>query len=260
MAWLAITRGGFGDVWLHDTRTAAYLHPLTQYGDALVGGPDDLARQYNRLEWPSLRVMAGLGESTVDTAHLTRREYQRIQDLQAPTLFDALVARASRPPSDPQQICDIVSRDRRTGTDMAKKKSDAPEAPTVVKTAVASEKTAGGLNLTRGPKGVPLDAVIHLMADTKGVQYGPDNNPKKPGSKTHGRFACYSHGMTIQQAIDAGIQTGDLTYDRDHGFVQFHGGSVAPASAPAPVEASEDDVEGSEEESHEEASEDEEVG
>lgn len=238
MVWLAVTRGGTGDVWQFDSRAEAYNHPIVQYGDVLLGEPGDLVHHYNRLSWNDARTVAGLGVSSVGVAAMSRREFAALQELQADQLYVSMQARARVPPTDPRIVCEIVSRDRRIGASMAKKKADAPDAPAAVKDVApkaAREDGPGGSNLppvVRGPKGTPLDAQIHLMLDTKGVQYGPDNNPKKPGSKTHGRFAMYTHGMTVQQALDAGIQTGDLSYDRDHGFVQFHGGTAAVAPAP----------------------------
>lgn len=236
MTCLAVTRGGHGDVWLFDTRTVAYLHPLVQYGDALVQGPTDIVHQYNRLDWNTLRSVAGLPPAQLPD---TPREWRMFAEFQADQVYDALVKRASRPPLDPQQICDMVSRDRRLGT-MAKKKDTAPADVTAAQApAVAgAAATAGSLPTTRGPKGVPLDAVIHMGKNKEDKHYGPDNNPKKPGSKTHGRFAKYSHGMTVQQALDVGIPTADLVYDREHGFISFVGGTAGAApSAPAPQAA-----------------------
>jgi hypothetical protein len=90
----------------------------------------------------------------------------------------------------------------------------------------------------RGPKGVPLDAVIRFGVDKAGNKYGPDNNPKKVGTKTHGRFGTlYQDGMTIQQAMDAGLPTADLVYDRDHGFIQFEGADFPSAATAAGVPA-----------------------
>ena len=251
MVCVAVTRGGFGDVWLFDSRTEAFLHPIVQYGDALLLGPEDLVYQYNWLEWNNLRRLAGM--EPLPPADLTRRQHLAISGQQSGRIFEALLARASRPPSDPQQTCDIVSRDRRLGT-MAKKKEDAPKPPAGTVRVAPTPKDGDAVSPVgvRGPKGVPLDAVIHMGHNKDGVPFGPDNNPKKPGSKTHGRFALYVQDMTIEQAIAAGIPTADLVYDRDHGFIKFHGGTPAGSAAPAGKAEPKEKIELSEEEQIEE--------
>lgn len=220
MVCVAITRGGLGDVWLFDTRTAAYLHPLVQYGDALLTTASDVVSQYNKLEWQSLRALAGLPLAILPT---TPREWQMFAEFQADHILDSLTKRAVRPSSDPQQICDTVSRDRRLGTIMAKKKDTAPADATTTAAASTETKVAGQV---RGPKGVPGDAVVQMGTDTAGAKYGPDNNPKKVGSKTHGRFAGYVEGMTVTEALATGLTTADLVYDAAHGFVSFVGGTA----------------------------------
>lgn len=228
MACVAVTRGGFGDVWVFPTRTEAFLHPLVQYGDALLLDPSSLTDQYNRLEWRSLRLLAKLPPGELPE---NRRHSRGMMETQAPQIFEALVRLAQPAPSDPAEVCRLVTQDRRLGT-MAKKKQDAPadaaSSPTEGATAASNLPAQ-----VKGPKGVPADAVITMGKDKEGKDYGPDNNPKKAGSKTHGRFQSYQTGMTIQQALDAGLTTADLNYDKEHGFISWTGGSQQPASAAA---------------------------
>ena len=235
MTCVAITRGGFGTAWVFKTRTAAFLHPIVQYGDALLCGPGDMVAQYNTIEWNNLRYLLGLPPALM--TGLPPRGVRELKAAQAPGMWDALLRLAVGPPSDLQRICDIVAKDRSMGPTMAKKKEGAP-ADAVANEATGLTNEAKTSNLptpVRGPKGTPQDAVITLGTDAQGNKYGPDNNPKKPGSKTHGRFASYYDGMTIAQALEAGLTTADLVYDRDKGFVSFSGGTIAavPAAAPA---------------------------
>ena len=44
-------------------------------------------------------------------------------------------------------------------------------------------------------------------------------NPKRPGSKSHARFEMYKHARTRAQYIEAGGTTADFAYDLEHGFV-----------------------------------------
>lgn len=46
-------------------------------------------------------------------------------------------------------------------------------------------------------------------------------NPKKPGSAAHGRFAKYKTGMTVMQALRAGVTTEDLTWDTKKAFIRI---------------------------------------
>lgn len=62
--------------------------------------------------------------------------------------------------------------------------------------------------------------VITLLVDDKGVPYGPDNNPKKIGSKTASRFEAYKNGITVKEALAAGLLSADIQYDAEHNFIQ----------------------------------------
>lgn len=44
-------------------------------------------------------------------------------------------------------------------------------------------------------------------------------NPKKPGSASYERYAKYQPGMTVQEALNAGVTTGDIKWDSERGFI-----------------------------------------
>lgn len=69
--------------------------------------------------------------------------------------------------------------------------------------------------------GFDLTSKITLLCDKDGKPYGPDNNPKRPGSATSTRFAMYKNGMTVEEAVHLGIQSGDLTYDVGKMFIKI---------------------------------------
>lgn len=46
-------------------------------------------------------------------------------------------------------------------------------------------------------------------------------NPKKPGSKAYERFARYVDGMTVSEALKAGLTREDLRYDVAHKFIDI---------------------------------------
>jgi hypothetical protein len=78
----------------------------------------------------------------------------------------------------------------------------------------APEPKSNGTPRTRGLRGVSESAVITVLAAT---------NPKRPSSKSYGRFALYVNGMTVKAALDAGVLTPDLAWDSKHGFITIEG-------------------------------------
>lgn len=62
----------------------------------------------------------------------------------------------------------------------------------------------------RGSPNFPSDGVISLRVES---------NPKRKGSKSFDRFAHYKNGMTVEQAIKAGVLFADLKWDSEHGFI-----------------------------------------
>lgn len=63
----------------------------------------------------------------------------------------------------------------------------------------------------RGRQGAyPRDAKISLL--TK-------ENPKREGSASYKRFEKYKNNMTVQQALDAGLEWPDFRSDQAHGYI-----------------------------------------
>jgi hypothetical protein len=58
------------------------------------------------------------------------------------------------------------------------------------------------------------DAKITLLAK---------ENPKRPASDAYKRFAKYKTGMTVGEALKAGVTSGDLAYDVKHEFIRIAG-------------------------------------
>jgi len=54
-----------------------------------------------------------------------------------------------------------------------------------------------------------------------------DENPKKPGSKAAARWELYLEGMTVKEALAAGITRSDLRFNADNEFIALSkGGAV----------------------------------
>lgn len=233
MSCIVVTCGGWGDVWSHETRTEAWLHPLTQYGDALIESSRDVLDEYNAYEWPRLAEFVDIKLTAHDLMSLASgvdREARAVRERTVDTIWACLQSAAEPALTNPEAICEQVSRDKRRST-MAKKE------PTVK---VVAEKKAPAEKTASGPRGTPHDAVIRLQVDAKtGKTYGVDHNPKKAGSKGAERFAMYEDGMTVKAAIDSGIWAADITWDIGKGFIALEGGTHKAPKAPkaaAPAE------------------------
>jgi len=221
---LVVTRAGWGDVWSHESRTHAWLHPLTQYGDAILDGPESIISEYGAYEWAAAADLAQVTLPELDLQILRQgavRECRAVMARTAGLLWDALLDAASPALTDPSRVCEQVSRDRRNTT-MAKKEA-APK--------VHAEKPAGEKK-SAGPRGTATDATIHMLFDKSGKQYGADNNPKKVGSKGHERFAQYVDGMTVEAALKAGVWAADVSWDVSKGFIELRGGTPKAEKAP----------------------------
>ena len=64
------------------------------------------------------------------------------------------------------------------------------------------------------------DWKITLLNDPKGEPYGPNNNPKRKGTESAERFSRYRNGMTVGQAKEAGVTSGDINWDAKKGFIE----------------------------------------
>lgn len=210
-------------MWLFDSYEEADSHPIVQYGDVICRGPEHIRTQYNRLELPDL--LRRLGDESFRKEVLVKmggpEGREAVLGRYQNSIWSRMCAAASRPPESAEETVAIVVRDRklsRTEGRQTKERdmNDTTEAPAKEKKAKAPKedkvKTIGGYNL--GDK-------ITLLCDKEGKPYGPDNNPKRPGSATSTRFALYKNGMTVEEAITLGVQSGDLIYDVGKMFIKI---------------------------------------
>ena len=224
MVCLAVTRGGWGDVWRFKDRQSADLHPLVQYGDAILDESDPISRQYNVLEVGRLIEMTGdekLRQSVLMPIHpdrgLGQSERVRRLDERSEEIFAALLRISKDPPTEPTEVLNLIRSDRiamiKEGRDMADEKN---------KTG-ANAGAAAAPKPAKEPKAPKYrdDQVITMGADKDGKKFGGDNNPKRAGSLAHARFAHLKDGMTVGAFVKAvGNQAtafGDLDYGIKHG-------------------------------------------
>ncbi len=91
------------------------------------------------------------------------------------------------------------------------KREDAPNAPQSPPGG-KDEGKDGEKKARKSRSTVNTDAVITLIAE---------GNPKRPGSAAHGRFAFYTSGMTVKQALEAGVTMADIHHDSSKGFIKL---------------------------------------
>jgi len=208
-----------------DVRAAA-MHMLVGPGDAVCSSHYDVARTWNELNMPSLaryledHALAREIESFV--ANTTEQiKIDRYLTICAEQLWRRMKDRALYPPTD-EKAAEMIRE-----IEMAKGKKKAPEVADG-DPFEASEKPAK-VKKAKAPKvpGVvrtklPVNATIHLLTNEKtGVPYSKENNPKRPGSKSHARFV-YDEGMTVGEALAGGIILAtDIQWDIDHKFIRL---------------------------------------
>jgi hypothetical protein len=226
MSAVGITRNGFGDVYVFSSREEADMHPIIQYGDAILAEPADLTDQYNILQFPRMlqltcdqRLVDRIGEYLASLEGKTNTAKYRQMEQFLPEIFEAMVRNGAEPPEDPAEIIQLIRRDRqlhnrKTGVDYMAEKAAAENK----KDAAPKEKKEAA------PKKVkyPGDHVITMLADKDGKTYGKDHNPKRAGSNSAARFASYTNGMTVEayNKLYPEFATGDLDNDIAKNYIK----------------------------------------
>lgn len=219
MPCIAVTRGGLGDVWLFDSLKQADEHALVQYGDAICEDESRLTRIWSNLEL--VRFATRFGEERLAAEMSEKRKIAEYTG----KLWNLLVSVAKRPPADPAEVLRLVAEDRKqtraTGLIQRSHPSegiaimaDAKTEPKEKKAGIRQAKYAG-------------TSVISFGRDEKaGKNYGPQpdgsfHNAKKAGSGAADRFSKLKAGMTLDEAIAAGVTRGDINWDVGQGFIKL---------------------------------------
>lgn len=227
MTCVAVTRGGWGDFWLFETAQEADLHPLVQYGDAILAEPHDIARKYNVLEIGRFVSKLGLAElgvsilSKIDS-ELPNRKNIEVVEQYSEQIWERMVKAARKPPVRPVDVFNLVQQDRQLmiqeGHMAAKDKTQTTD----------GEKTKA--ERTPRPPKYAAKQRITLLDDKDGKKYsGKDNNPKRAGSKAHTNFSFLKDGMTVEAYVkavgDQAVAFTELDYCAKKGYL-----SVADAA------------------------------
>lgn len=225
---VAITRDGRGDLWAFGSFAEADTHPLVQYGDRIVDGPQSITKRLSLAEIPRIlrrcnrEDLAERIRMCFDAASHAQR-VQRVNEY-AKHVWTALAESARPAPSDPEELVKLIVRDRKLSIEESKTME--AETPT---TEAATEATKA--KKTKAPKAegeAPApkaerynrEHTIRLLSNAEGVKYGPENNPKRAGSASHDRFALYEDGMTVGAAVEKGVKSEDIAWDVRKGFIE----------------------------------------
>jgi hypothetical protein len=232
MVCVAVTRGGFGAIFKFESERDAFFHPVVQYGDAIIQGPDDLLKLYNRLEWTRLMSAAGYQNQILQEAmiHLGVTEGRLARAKSAPDIWRLLCERAKDPPNTLGEIVDIVRADR-TASDQPKETKRMSEAQTTETTKTPASPRTGNVDPT---------ASINFGVDKEGKPYGAENLPYRADSNRAGRFLKLQPGMTAADAVKAGIPARYLEVMHEKGFIVLN--PPPPPRAEAEVENDEEEA------------------
>lgn len=81
---------------------------------------------------------------------------------------------------------------------------------------------SGGLGTVRGNASMGTYAPADLISANHKVRLLVASNPKRIGSASRARFALYRPGMTVAQAISAGVRSADVRWDLAHQFIELY--------------------------------------
>lgn len=109
-------------------------------------------------------------------------------------------------PTEQEEI--VMSTAKPTPTPAAKAPTAAAKAP-----AAPKEKKAAK------PRKFESNDTIHFAADKDGKKYGPDNNPKRPGSAAHKVFGLYKEGIKVSDFVKAGGSAGDIAWNVERKYI-----------------------------------------
>lgn len=223
MSCILVDAGGTGRVWRMPSERDAYWHALYTPGDVVCSSEEHVLSRWGQHDLP---MVAELTQSEAVVGFVREREAQlrvttpsdrAAAEARAETarrIWPALLAIAQEPPSEDEKLAAELLRARRMAT--KERVMTDKNATTTAAAGKAADKTPKEKTVA----GYPATSKLKFGADKEGKPYGKDNNPKRPGTATHTRFAGYRDGMTIAQALETGLTEADVAHDLKKGFVK----------------------------------------
>lgn len=243
---VVVTRNGSGDWWRFPSYKDAFESPIFQYGDAICQGPQFIEKNWTGLEFPwLLEVLVSPVERSRILMNVKEKGWNtwaKVLDHYRDFLWAKMVEKCNEPPVDLNAIFEIVVSDRRTPNKdvrtMAKNPASNPNTPATTDqiedtstentaadaTTATGDATEAGTTKRKPPVREPKfknEMIVTLLADKDGNVFGKDNNPKRKGSASAARFDHYTNGMTVEQALAAGLTRADLEFDVQKKFISI---------------------------------------
>lgn len=200
--YLVITRAGdheTGSVYKFETLDGAELCPVVQYYDLIFSKPEHLSAFFKPEQLTEMFTRHSGG-----TYHGDRNGL-------AGATFSVLERVAVDPPKDAKAIVNIIAADRVAVGGFNRNNYKRTEGDEMAK---AAKKATKGKSKppTKRARFQP-EMKISFLKDGEDKAYGNGNNPRREGSKRFKQFAKYKSGMTVADALKAGIDGGCLASD-----------------------------------------------
>jgi hypothetical protein len=216
----------------------------------ILSDKNALLTEYTRKELPYIKQFLGTEPRAVQakTAIDSYAAAIKADDVKAAraalayhleVIWDALAKAAKTIPDNLVELLRVVKEDRRATLKEPNRMRSWSAMVVVPDRALLEEEDedmADGEKARREPFRMSDAGVISFGVDEKGQKYGPENNPKR-GENTTSKFSTYTEGMTVAEAMAAGLTRSDIRRDRRKGFIVI---TNPPEEAkPAKAEAAE---------------------
>lgn len=209
-------------MWGFQSQSEARSHPLVQEGDPVVQSPEGVLENWNYLLLPRM-ISDVLGDARggevareeILSASVSWDLAMARSRVWSETAWDRMRSRARTVPTKAETVVALIREDRRLYDEWRSREQTARTRRTTMTEATTTETAAKPKTIA----GLPLTATIQFGADKEGKSYGPDNNPKRAGSKAHEAFSKYAAGQTLEQAVAAGVPAADIKWDLDKKFI-----------------------------------------
>jgi hypothetical protein len=238
---VAILGEGWTEVLRFSTVREAFLHPIVQYGDALICGADDVSAQYNGLERP--RLLAKLGIPPASTDGTAWRLLQQVAE-QPPEDYATVRAMVARNRLKLRKVKMSVentedmaneeqqktkrargSRTKNTAQDAAEQRVGEPDGAEEAATAVDAAPRQPP-RPARAP--MPDNTVLRYSQDSEGRSWSPDHMPCRPGTARYEKFSRFTDGMTVGELRAKNIPHSLIHAYVDRGWIRTEG--LVPAT------------------------------
>jgi hypothetical protein len=236
---VAILGEGWTDVLKFFTEREAFLHPVVQYGDALICGADDVSALYNRAERPRLLAKLGLPPASADgaawrllqqVAAVPPEDYTTVR---AMVVRNRLSLRKAKKMSveDTENMVAAEQEEKRKRGGRRRAKPEAAQEAGQEASAQTEEGGEGEVNRAapRAPRApMPENTVLRYAEDPEGRPWSPNHMPCRTGTARYEKFSRFTDGMTVGELRAKNIPHALIHAYVDRGWIRPEG--LVPAT------------------------------